>query len=267
MWADPNRLQQIVWNLVSNAIKFTPQHGTVEVNLRRTNAQLQIEVADTGRGINADFLPHVFERFRQADSKTTRESGGLGLGLAIVKSLVELHGGTIRAESGGPGSGSTFIATLPIGSAPVAEPNHATDSAAADAAKLPPFTAANLAGTKVSVVDDEPDARDLTRRILLQCSAQVVTAGSASEALSLLESESPDVLVSDIGMPFTDGCELLKSIRGLGAAHHGNIPAIALTAFARAEDRVRALGAGYSMHIAKPVEAAELVAAVVSVAH
>ena len=268
MWADPNRLQQIVWNLVSNAIKFTPQHGTVEVALQLTGAQAQIKVTDTGRGINADFLPHVFERFRQADSKTTRESGGLGLGLAIVKSLVELHGGSIRAESDGPRTGSTFTVTLPLGAESADESDGPLPRPTATIALKPAGPAtADLAGIKVLVVDDEPDARNLACRILQQSSATVITAGSALEALLLLESDNPDVLVSDIGMPVTDGYELLKSIRSLGTARHRDIPAIALTAFARSEDRARALDAGYSAHIAKPVEAAELVAAVVSVTH
>ena len=267
LWADPSRLQQIVWNLVSNAIKFTPHGGSVEVTLQRNESQVQIKIADTGRGIDADFLPHVFERFRQADSKTTRESGGLGLGLAIVKNLVELHGGTIRAESKGRDHGATFIVNLPPGVSQVinqADPGAAGKRVAGSSAG---FANTDLSGTKVLVVDDEPDARELARRILVQCSAEVVTASSASEAMSLLESEKPDVLVSDIGMPVTDGYELMMRIRRLGSARHGDIPAVALTAFARSEDRARALGAGYSAHISKPIEAVNLIAAIISVSH
>jgi signal transduction histidine kinase/ActR/RegA family two-component response regulator len=262
LWADPNRLQQIVWNLLSNAIKFTPAGGSVHVTLHRTEQNVLISVADTGRGIDMDFLPHVFERFRQADSRTTREKGGLGLGLAIVKSLVELHGGTIRADSAGRGQGATFNVRLPLAMSQIAEVPKVVPTSKQVTLGSATYAGTDLSGTKVLVVDDEPDARDLACRILLQCSADVVTAGSAAEALALLESEHPDVLVSDIGMPVIDGYELLMRIRGLSNKRHNTIPAIALTAFARAEDQTRALQAGYSVHMTKPVEAAELVAAV-----
>jgi signal transduction histidine kinase len=266
IWVDPNRLQQIVWNLLSNAIKFTPPGGSVSVSVHDGNSQFTVKVSDSGRGIDADFLPHVFERFRQADSKTTREKGGLGLGLAIVKSLVELHGGTISAESPGRGRGATFTFSLPVGVSPAETPRQ--NDVTPRAAPREPAVSGNtdLSGMKVLVVDDEPDARELSRRILTQCGAEVVTAASAPEAIRLLESESPDVLISDIGMPVTDGYDLLKTIRSLGPAHRGDIPAIALTAFARNEDRSKALTVGYAAHLTKPIEPAALVTTVASVA-
>jgi PAS domain S-box-containing protein len=264
--ADPSRLQQVVWNLLNNAIKFTPKDGKVQVVLQRVNSHIEISVADTGMGIEPEFLEHVFERFRQADASSTRQYGGLGLGLAIVKHLVELHGGTVHANSAGSGKGSTFSVHLPLavmhqghGVQPREHPR-APQSVAAD------FKTIDLAGVKILVVDDQPDARDLVARLLESCNATVIVTGDAGEALRMVESERPDVLVSDIGMPDVDGFELLKRIRALGEARGGRVPAIALTAFARSEDRTRALQRGFQVHVAKPVEAAELIASVASVA-
>ena len=255
---DPNRLQQVVWNLLSNAIKFTPQHGQVTVRLTRAGEQVAIGVSDSGAGIAPEFLPYVFERFRQADGSSTRSYGGLGLGLSIVKSLVELHGGSVRAHSDGAGRGATFTVLLPRIVAPALPAATRAYPAARDLA--PP----DLAGVSVLVVDDEADARDLMRRVLEDCQARVWTAGSAEEALQLLQRERPDVLVSDIGMPDVDGYEFLRRVRALSAG--AGVPAIALTAFAASEDRTKALRAGFLVHVSKPVEPSELAATVASVA-
>lgn len=261
---DPNRLQQVMWNLLSNAIKFTPKNGKVQVLLERVSSHIEISVADTGIGIKPEFLPHVFERFRQADASTTRTFGGLGLGLSIVKRLVELHGGTVRVKSAGDARGATFTVHLPLtvvqrGTGERLHPG-------APKAALLVFEHADLSGVKVLVVDDEVDARDLIQRVLADCNAEVFTARSADEALALVEKERPHVLISDIGMPDVDGYELLRRVRALGQAKGGRLPAIALTAFARSEDRTRALRAGFLVHVAKPVEPSELVATVTSVA-
>jgi len=258
---DPSRLQQVVWNLLSNAIKFTPKGGRVQVRLERTDSHVEIAVSDTGVGIKPEFLPHVFERFRQADQTTTRQHGGLGLGLAIVRHLVELHGGSVQAESQGEGQGATFVMRLPVvpvyQKENVAERVHATT---ADA--LPTYECSDrLDGLKVLVVDDEADTRELLKIALGQCGADVITAGSTQEALGAIEKERPAILVSDIGLPQEDGYELIRKIRALPAAHGGQIPAIALTAYARTGDRLRALGAGYQIHVTKPVELTELVTA------
>ena len=264
--ADPGRLQQVVWNLLSNAIKFTPKNGRVVVALRRGAAHIDIGVSDTGLGIEPEFLPQVFERFRQADGSSTRRFGGLGLGLSIVKSLVELHGGTVAVDSAGAGAGTTFTVRLPLtlirrapfGAAP-AQPAGPQPSAA-------DFTPRDLSGLRVLVVDDEPDARALIERVLGDCGAQVSSAAGAVPALAQIGLQRPHVLVSDIGMPEVDGYELLKRVRALGVDGGGAVPAIALTAFARAEDRERALQAGFSTHLAKPVELSALVAAVAAAA-
>ncbi|HEX8177195.1 MAG TPA: PAS domain S-box protein [Pyrinomonadaceae bacterium] len=257
---DPIRLQQVVWNLLSNAIKFTPRGGRVQVKLERVNSHIEIAVSDTGSGISSDFLPHVFDRFRQADQRTTRQHGGMGLGLSIVRHLVELHGGTVRAESEGLGNGSTFTVLLPV--APVYASEMATERvhpAARDT--LPSYECAErLDGLRVLVVDDEPDTRELLKAGLSQCGAEVSTASSASEALEAIEAAPPDLLISDIGMPDTDGYDLIRRIRELSADKGGRVPAIALTAYARTEDRLQALRSGYQMHVPKPVELAELVA-------
>jgi PAS domain S-box-containing protein len=260
--ADPGRLQQVFWNLLSNAIKFTPRGGRVHVACARIDAHVEVTVSDTGAGIKPDFLPFVFDRFRQADSTSARRFGGLGLGLAIVKHIVDLHGGTIEARSPGDGQGATFVMTLPL--APTGNGDgaaHAPSRANATDAFRP-----DLGGVVVLVVDDERDARDLVHRLLAQCDAEVLTAPSAADALPLITSHRPHVLVSDIGMPEIDGYEFLRRVRGLGPGHGGNVPAVALTAFARSEDRTRAILAGYQMYLAKPVEPAELTAVVASLA-
>jgi len=261
---DPNRLQQVMWNLLSNAIKFTPKGGKVQVLLERVNSHIEISVTDTGVGISSEFLAHVFDRFRQADASTTRHYGGLGLGLSIVKHLVELHGGSVRALSGGLNQGSTFSIHLPV-AATRRETQCQTRHPSAPMPMALKFEAADLSGVQVLVVDNEADARELIQRILQDCSAHVLTAPNAAEALQLLEQERPHVLLSDIGMPDVDGFELLRRVRVLEAKRGGRIPAIALTAFARSEDRTRALRAGFLVHIAKPVEPSELVAAIASV--
>ncbi|MCA1594149.1 MAG: response regulator, partial [Acidobacteria bacterium] len=261
---DPGRLQQVVWNLLSNAIKFTPKGGRVQVRLERVNSHIEIAVSDTGAGIKPEFLPHVFERFRQADQATTRQYGGLGLGLAIVRHLVELHGGTVQAESEGEGQGATFIVKLPV--IPVYQkddPVERVHPAAREA--LPSFNCPErLDGLRVLVVDDEADTRELLKFGISQCGAEVTTVASAREALEAIEKARPEVLISDIGMPEEDGYELIKKVRALPAGSGGRIPAIALTAYARTEDRLRALRAGYQMHITKPVELAELIAIMAS---
>ena len=261
---DPSRLQQVVWNLLSNAIKFTPKGGRVQIRLERINSHIEIAVSDTGAGIKPEFLPHVFERFRQADQKTTRQHGGLGLGLAIVRHLIELHGGTVQAESPGEGQGATFVVNLPI--VPVYQKDNLAERvhpAARDT--LPAYDCPErLDGLKVLVVDDEFDTRELFRVGISECGAAVVTAGSAQEALEAIEAEQPDLLISDIGMPGEDGYDLIRKVRAVPAGRGGKIPAIALTAYARTEDRLRALRAGYQMHMSKPVELSELVAVMAS---
>ncbi|HKY90594.1 MAG TPA: ATP-binding protein, partial [Nevskiaceae bacterium] len=261
---DPARLQQVVWNLLSNAIKFTPGGGKVQVVVQRVASQVEICVADTGIGIAPEFLPRVWERFRQADSSTTRRHGGLGLGLAISRQLVELHGGTIEASSGGEDQGATFSVRLPltvIRRAPSTE-----DMLHPRAMPLlsPAFQPIDLSGTRVLVVDDDRDARELANRLLEECKATVDLAGSGWEALRFVKERRPDVLVTDIGMPEMDGYELLRQVRLVEGDR--KIPAIALTAFARSEDRTRALRAGFLVHVSKPVEPTELVAAVAAVA-
>lgn len=260
---DPTRLQQVVWNLLSNAVKFSPRGSRIQVILARVNSHVEITVSDTGQGIKPEFLPYVFDRFRQADSSAARVHGGLGLGLSIVKQLVELHGGSVHVASEGEGRGSTFSVHLPIAilhASPVAEERvHPTS---------PPHVsvhvaAPNLAGVRVLVVDDDADARELIRRVLEDCGAEVNVVRSVEEALAAVRQSEPDVIVSDIGMPGRDGYELMKSLRRSGL----KTPAAALTAFARSEDRTRALSAGFHTHIAKPVSPAELLAAVEALAH
>jgi signal transduction histidine kinase/ActR/RegA family two-component response regulator len=259
---DPHRLQQVVWNLLSNAIKFTGNGGRVGVTLRRTPTQIEIDVSDTGQGIAAAFLPHVFERFRQADSSNTRQHSGLGLGLAIVKQLVELHGGTVAVQSEGQDLGATFSVRLPVAAAGVATvrgsgttpmPEPRRDATSADG---------KLAGLRVLLVDDESDARELVEHLLRNAGARVLAVESAAAALAAMVDFQPDALLSDIAMPGENGYELIRKIRALAPESGGRIPAIALTAFARSEDMQRALLAGFQMHLSKPVEQADLVAAV-----
>ena len=255
---DSNRLQQIIWNLLSNAVKFTPKGGTVEVIVERIASHLEVTVRDTGLGIKPEFLVYVFDRFRQADSSLTRNYGGLGLGLAIVKQLVGLHGGTVRAESAGEGKGASFIVCLPL--APVDD----TSGRQRPASSLPIFGDGNiaLAGLKILVVDDELDARELINEVLTQCEAEVITAANAAEGLEILKSHRPDLIISDIGMPETDGYQLIREVRSLPATHGGKTPAIALSAFAHSEDRTKAMIAGYQIYLSKPVESHELVASI-----
>ncbi len=260
---DPSRLQQIVWNLLTNAIKFTPKGGKVEVLLERVNSHIEISVTDTGQGIEPDFLPHVFERFRQADGTTTRKHGGLGLGLSIVKNLVELHGGNVRVKSPGLNQGSTFIVSLPLA---VVKHDGPREHPATQRSPGADCDSVSLQGLKVLVVDDEPDARDLVQRLLQECRCEVLTADSAAQGLAILSRDKPDVILSDIGMPDVDGYAFIRQVRKLPACEGGRIPAIALTAFARSEDRTRAMIAGYQMHLSKPVEHQELIATVASLA-
>jgi len=252
---DANRLQQVVWNLLNNAVKFTPEGGNVAVAVVAAGSQAEVVVRDDGIGIAPDFLPHLFERFRQHDSSTTRRFGGLGLGLSIVRQLVELHGGDVRAESAGPGRGSTFRVRLPRIAQRRSEP--VRDSQAPPKPRRGRERA--LAGVSVLVVDDESDARELARFVLEAAGARVSTAASADEALQVLRAERPQALVSDIGMPYRDGYDLVRSVRALGADEGGLTPALALTAFASADDRTRALGAGYQLHATKPIDPQQLV--------
>lgn len=257
---DPVRLQQVVWNLVSNAVKFVQREGTVRVTLRRVNSHLEIQVSDNGPGIDEDFLPHVFERFRQGDSTPNKQFAGLGLGLSIVRHLVELHGGTVQAANGEEG-GAVFTVRLPVMavSRSIEQMNERIDEASvAYAGGLSFDTPPDLKGVKVLAVDDEPDARMLLRTLFEQCGAEVEICGSAQEALQMLDVFTPDILVSDIGMPGEDGYSLIKKIREADSTSIRRLPAVALTAFARTEDRFRALSAGYNMHVPKPVEPAEL---------
>ncbi|HLL70722.1 MAG TPA: ATP-binding protein [Pyrinomonadaceae bacterium] len=263
---DTDRLQQVVWNLLSNAVKFTPRGGRVQVRLERVNSHVEIIVSDSGRGISAEFLPHVFDRFRQADGTSTRKHGGLGLGLSIVRQLVELHGGTVGVESDGEGQGATFIVQLPLmvtrkqSNAALSERRHPTAGGDGLSFDCPP----SLEGLRVLVVDDEADTLRLLRTVLERCGTEVTTAGSVAEALAAFAASKPDVLISDIGMPETDGYELIGKLRAAESGSNARIPAIALTAYARVEDRVRALNAGFQVHVPKPIEPVELLAVVAS---
>ncbi|WP_342119949.1 PAS domain-containing protein [Pseudoduganella sp. OTU4001] len=259
--ADANRLQQVVWNLLTNALKFTPRGGTVRASIWAYEGHAVITVTDSGIGIRPEFLPHVFERFRQADASTTRRHGGLGLGLSIVKHLVEQHGGTVSAASEGEGTGASFSVRLPLASGELrAQRMHSPPRS--DKMPLPDMGLRDLGGLQVLLVDDEADARDLISRILRDCNCQVQSAGTAAEALALARAGRFDLLLSDIGMPDVDGFELLSRIRALGPARGGSLPAIALTAFARPEDRLRALESGFLDHVPKPIEPSELIATI-----
>ncbi|MFL6279995.1 MAG: PAS domain S-box protein [Vicinamibacterales bacterium] len=259
---DPARVQQIVWNLLSNAIKFTPEGGVISVRLRRAGADAEIIVSDNGVGIRPDFLPHLFDRFKQADQAITRRFGGLGLGLSIVKNLVELHGGSIRAESGGLDRGATFTIVLPSSAGECATDRSPSEVASKDAAQPPD----SLSGIRVLVVEDEPDTCEFLDRFLRGYGADVVVATSAEAALSRMSAERVDIVVSDIGLPDVDGYDLMHRVRQLPPSAGGAVPAIALTAYARTEDRTRAFRAGYQAHLAKPIEPAELVATIASFA-
>jgi PAS domain S-box-containing protein len=262
---DPARLQQVLWNLLSNAIKFTPKEGRVQVLLERVNSHIEISVSDTGIGIKPDFLPNVFGRFQQADASSTRQHGGLGLGLSIVKHLVELHGGSVSVHSPGANLGTTFSVHLPLAATRPLELTGERVHPRGGQTAHDSFVTPDLRALRVLVVDDEQDARDLVRLVLSECGAVVTTCAGAQEALGVLESESFEVIVSDIGMPDIDGYEFLRRARPKLQASNRRIPAIALTAFARSEDRTRALQAGFLVHVSKPVEPGELVATVASV--
>jgi len=256
--ADASRLQQIVWNLLSNAIKFTSPGGHVTLAAERAPAEVTLTVSDDGPGISPDFLPHVFERFRQAESTEARTHGGLGLGLAIVRQLVELHGGTVEAQSDGLGRGATFTVRLPTHPATVADAVPAATKQAVAPATVPAELDADLSGVQILVVDDEPDGREMLTHMLESWGAQVRSAGSADEALAALSENRPDLLISDIGMPRVDGYELMRRIRALRDPAEGDLAAIALTAFARGEDAVKAQEAGYGVHLPKPVDPSRL---------
>jgi len=267
VFGDRERLQQIVWNLLSNGVKFTRKGGLVQVTLQRINSHVEIVVNDTGIGISPEFLPHVFDRFRQADGSTTRIYGGLGLGLAIVRHLVELHGGTAVADSAGDDQGATFTIRLPAmieNEHPRPEEFKQPALAEVEARDRKP---SSLNGLRVLVVDDEIDARTLLTMMLEKCGAQVVAVGSSREGLESIESWLPDVLIADIGMPVEDGYGMIRKIRKLPKKKGGHTPALALTAYARTEDRVRALSEGYQVHLAKPVDRYELAAVVASLGH
>jgi PAS domain S-box-containing protein len=259
---DPDRLQQVAWNLLSNAVKFTPQDGRIQVRLERVNSHVEIVVSDTGIGIQPEFLPHIFERFRQAESGTTRRHGGLGLGLAIARHIVEMHGGTIHVASDGQGMGSTFRVKLPL-SILHAEKHPEADRVHPGSAKVGgPLPVSALEGVNVLAVDDDHDAQLMLRQILESAGATVQTVGSAAGALEKLAMERTDVMVSDLGMPGMDGFELIERIRRSPDARLRDMPAAALTAYARSEDRAKALRRGFNLHLAKPIDPAELIAAV-----
>ncbi len=258
---DPDRLQQVVWNLLSNAVKFTPKQGRVQVRVERVDSHIEIVVSDTGMGIRPDFLPHVFERFRQGDAGLKRTTGGLGLGLSIVKHIVEMHGGTVHVASEGEGRGATFRVGLPlmiVHDDGLREPREHPRTEK----RAPLTTLGNLTGVRVLAIDDEEDALGLLRVVLETAGAEVTTTGSATDALRRIAELAPDVLVADLGMQQMDGFELIARIRESGDAAVRDIPAVALTAFARSEDRTKALQSGFEMHLAKPVDPGELVASV-----
>jgi len=261
---DSERLQQVIWNLLSNAVKFTPKGGQVEVLVGRAGSDVEIAVTDTGKGMLPQFLPYVFERFRQADMGIARSYGGLGLGLAITRHLVELHGGSIEATSPGEGLGSTFVFRIPLAN---------SRSATGETTNRPPAMADNalpcpteLRGLRVLIVEDEQDARDLMASILEGCGAIVTAATTAAEAIELIRQEPPDIMVSDVGMPGESGYDLIRKVRLLPPDHGGRTPAVALTAYARMEDRTRALMMGFDMHVPKPIEPSELLVVIAHLA-
>jgi CheY-like chemotaxis protein/anti-sigma regulatory factor (Ser/Thr protein kinase) len=274
---DLNRLQQVVWNLLSNAIKFTPRSGRVELRMKSVDDHIRVSVSDTGKGIDPEFMPFVFERFRQSDSSSARRFGGLGLGLSLVKQLVELHGGTVEAASEGPGRGATFTVTLPQRAAQTEtsdteQPRPAPNEVRMEAT-IPLDQVPSLAGVRVLVVDDQEEARELLKVSLGECGAEVIAVSSGVEALAVLADppggERPDVLILDINMPDEDGYKVLERVRALeaerGVPQSSRIPAVALTALGRSEDRLKAFAAGFRMHVAKPVEPAELAVVIASV--
>jgi CheY-like chemotaxis protein len=263
---DPERLQQVVWNLVSNAVKFTRRGGRVQVRVERVDSHVEIVVSDTGIGIPVSFLPHVFERFRQADGGISRERGGLGLGLAIVRHLAELHGGTVSVASGGEGEGATFRVRLPVMIVhvdPRAAQRGPAQAATTDASGV---HLANLDGVRILAVDDDLDARLLVREILSAAGADVHTADSGEEALDAIKRVKPHVLLADLGMPRMDGFELIQRVRTSDDPAVHDVVAAALTAYARSEDRAKALRSGYEIHLSKPIDPAELVTTMAALA-
>ena len=262
---DANRLQQVFWNLFNNAVKFTPTGGSVTVTAARCGAQLQIFVTDTGAGISPQFLPYIFDRFRQADGSTTREQGGLGLGLAIVRHLIELHHGTVVVQSRGENRGATFTVGLPISPIATAETNQDIEAQRFEDRRLANESERILDGLKILLVDDDPDTRDLVSAILTRCGGQVRTICSAAEAIREFDDWNPDLLVSDIGMPHEDGYSLIKKLRKLESKRAREIPALALTAYATDDDRLLALSTGFQMHIAKPVEPKTLIDSIAAI--
>jgi PAS domain S-box-containing protein len=259
---DPNRLQQVFWNLLSNAIKFTPKGGRIQILLERVDSHVEVSVIDTGEGISPDFLPYIFDRFQQADASTTRRHGGLGLGLSIVKNLIELHGGNVRVKSGGLGKGATFIITLPLTvlHLPKAQGEGEHPKSRPSALRSPP--AVSLAEARVLVIDDDSDARNLLRVLLETAGATVYLARSATQGMERLLAEPVDVLICDIGMPEKDGFTFMRSVRALPDPQQSEVAAIALTAYARLEDRMEAIRSGFQNHLSKPVEPSELLAVV-----
>jgi CheY-like chemotaxis protein len=262
---DPARLEQVVWNLLMNAVKFTDRGGLVLVHLRRISSHVEIVVSDTGQGINPDALPSIFEPFRQAESSSSRSHGGLGLGLALVKHLIELHGGSVAAQSSGKGKGATFIVKLPLAIAETADgpvPRvHTTESVAELISG-----GVRLDGLRLLVVDDDPDTVDLVGVILTAAGAVVRTCGAAREALAIVREWRPDVLISDIEMPGEGGYTFIRKVRALDAEQGGKTPAVALTAYGRTQDRMLSLAAGFNMHVPKPVDPGELTTIIASVA-
>ena len=252
---DAGRLQQVFWNLLTNAVKFTPRGGRVHVTLRRAHSAIEIEFADTGKGIAPDFIARIFERFTQEESGNSRRTGGLGLGLAIVKHLVELHGGTVEAHSDGEGTGSSFIVRIPLAPVRASRPETRASNVSTEDVSFP----SELEGLNVLLLDDERDARELVQAVLEQGGASVTLASSVTEALESIRERKPDVIISDIGMPEEDGYAFIRKLRAMPRDAGGRIPAIALTAYARADDRRKALGAGFQNHAAKPIEPQELV--------
>ncbi|HEV7797349.1 MAG TPA: response regulator [Pyrinomonadaceae bacterium] len=264
--ADANRLQQIFWNLFSNAIKFTPADGRVSVEVQRVGLRVQISVSDSGIGITPEFLPYIFDRFRQADGSTTRVHGGLGLGLSIVKHLVQLHDGSIEVASEGKNEGATFTVSLPLAPAESSKTSENGATTEPDGNGLPPSFSKLLEGLRILVVDDEADSRDLVTAILTRCGGEVRCCETAAEAIQTFRAWKPDLLVSDIGMPHEDGYSLIKKLRKLRSKLAREIPAVALTAYATDDDRERTLSAGFQMHVAKPIEPKALVRSIAGAA-
>jgi len=259
---DPNRLQQVFWNLLNNAIKFTPKGGRIQLLLKRQDSNVEISIIDTGEGISPEFLPYIFNRFEQADASTTRRHGGLGLGLAIVKHLIELHGGTVRAKSGGAGKGATFIVSLPVTAVQPPRVESEDERSQSKPWDLPFLPETSLKDVNVLVIDDESDACNLLKLLLKSAGASVYLAQSADQGMEQLITKPVDVLICDIGMPGVDGYTFIRRVRTLDDPQKSEVAAVALTAYARLEDRTEAIRAGFQNHLPKPVEPAELLAVI-----